>query len=299
MRILSFGEIIWDVYPDRKSLGGAPLNFAMHCAARGAEAAMISSVGDDGPGYQALDIIEMRGVDARYVAINSTRPTGLCRVTLDENKIPSYDLMQNTSYDNIRLSEGIIKEICNKQYDAISFGTLIQRSPTSRKTLRKLVRRLSRNVIGCVFCDVNLRADNYDADSAQFCLKNATALKVSLEEAPALTELGIFPDPADGSPLSLAKALFDTYPQLCRIAMTDGERGAYSMEKEGELLFCPAPRVKVVSTVGAGDSFGAAWLVSLFSGDPPMTALKKAVNYSADVISGTVTLELHRGIKNG
>ena len=286
MKILSFGEIIWDVYPDRKALGGAPLNFAIHCAACGAEAAMISAVGDDPLGYEAMSAIEARKVDSRFIATHSSRPTGRCNVTLDENKIPSYDLARDTAYDFIELSDGWVSEICDGGYDALCFGTLIQRSPKSRSAIRKLVKALKKTGIGCVFCDVNLRAGNYDADSARFCLKSADALKISLEEAPALTKLGLYPATADASPAELAGVLFDTYPELKVIALTDGERGAYSMKRGGELLFCPAPKVKVVSTVGAGDSFGAAWLVSLFSGDGLRDALSRAVGYSADVISG-------------
>ena len=282
MKIISYGEIIWDVYPDRKALGGAPLNFALHASAVGAETAIVSAVGYDGLGDEALGIIGSRGVDTQYVG-RSERPTGRCNVTLDEKKIPSYELMRDTAYDSIALSESDIKKISAEGYDAICFGTLIQRSPISRDTLRDLV---ARSGIRTIFCDVNLRSGNYDAESASFCLENSTLLKVSLEEAPALNSLRLYKTPDDTSPLSIARVLFDSYPCLMNVALTDGERGAYSMSRGGKLIFCPAPKVKVVSTVGAGDSFGAAWLVSLFSGDGESVALEKAVRYSADVISG-------------
>ena len=282
MKILSFGEIIWDVYPDRKALGGAPLNFALHSAACGAEVYMISAVGCDPLGDEAVAETEKRGVSTRFI-LRSDRETGRCNVTLDENKVPSYDLMRDTAYDFISLSDADLDAIKSESFDAVCFGTLIQRGATSRATLRRLMEKVG---FGTVFCDVNLRKGNYDESSVRFCLESATALKVSLEEAPDLGELNIYPPPADGSPVALADTLFSTFTNLRSIVLTDGANGAYSMERGGELIFCPARKVKVISTVGAGDSFGAAWLTSRSAGDTPDLSLRKAVDYSADVISG-------------
>ena len=281
MKILSFGEIIWDVYPDRKTLGGAPLNFALHSAACGADAYMISAVGSDPLGDEAVAETEKRGVNTRFI-LRSDRETGRCNVTLDENKVPSYDLMRDTAYDFISLSDADLDAIKAESFDAVCFGTLIQRGATSRASLRRLMEKVS---FGTVFCDVNLRKGNYDESSVRFCLENATALKVSLEEAPDLGELRIYPSPSDSSPESLADILLSTFSNLRSIVLTDGAHGAYSVERGGRLIFCPARKVKVVSTVGAGDSFGAAWLTSRFAGDVPEISLGKAVDYSADVIS--------------
>ena len=123
MKILSFGEIIWDVYHDRRALGGAPLNFAIHCAARGGEAFMVSAVGDDVLGSEALDAIKSKKVSTEYIFKNS-RPTGRCDVTLDENKVPSYSLMRDTAYDCIEMTDGDIAAISAAGFDAVCFGTL-------------------------------------------------------------------------------------------------------------------------------------------------------------------------------
>ena len=282
MKILSFGEIIWDVYPDRRALGGAPLNFAIHCAARGGEAFMASAVGKDMLGEEALAAMTKKGVSTKYTLKNN-RPTGRCDVTLDENKVPSYDLMRDTAYDFIEFTDNDIRSIAAEDFDAVCFGTLIQRTAVSRETLKKLIRNVSFDT---VFCDVNLRKGNYDADSARFCLENATALKISLEEAPSLTKLGLYSARHTDTPDVLATSIFDEYKKVEHILLTDGEKGAYSIDRGEKPIFCPAKKVKVVSTVGAGDSFGAAWLISRFSGDSPALALQNAVNYSADIISG-------------
>ena len=282
MKILSFGEIIWDVYPDRRALGGAPLNFAIHCAARGGEAFMVSAVGDDGLGSEALDAIKSKKVSTEYIFKNP-RPTGRCDVMLDENKVPSYSLMRDTAYDCIEMTDGDIAAISAARFDAVCFGTLIQRSPISRATLKKLIESVGFET---VFCDVNLRKGNYDAESTLFCLESANVLKISLEEAPELTDMGLYPSPETDTPKALADTLFARFEKLNTVLLTDGENGAYSIDRGEETIFIPAKKVTVVSTVGAGDSFGAAWLISRFSGDSPSLALQNAVNYSADVISG-------------
>ena len=282
MKLLSFGEIIWDVYPDGKALGGAPLNFALHSARLGAETFIISAVGDDMIGKEALELIKARGVSTAYVKTN-THPTGRCDVTLDENKIPTYSLMRNASYDFIDISDEEFKTIAEAKLDAICFGTLIQRNEKSRKTLHRLIESVHFDT---VFCDINLREGNYDKESVLFCLKNANVLKVSLEEAPCLTSLGIYPIPCKSTPQMLAKVLFSSFENLDTILLTDGEHGAYCFNEDYVSLFSPAKRVSVVSTVGAGDSFGAAWLTSHLSGNTPMQSLEKATSYSADVISG-------------
>ena len=282
MKILSFGEIIWDVYHDRRALGGAPLNFAIHCAARGGEAFMVSAVGDDRLGREALDAIKSKKVSTEYIFKNS-RPTGRCDVTLDENKVPSYSLMRDTAYDCIEMTDGDIAAISAAGFDAVCFGTLIQRSPISRATLKKLIESVGFET---VFCDVNLRKGNYDTESTLFCLESANVLKISLEEAPELTDMGLYPSPGSDTPRALSDTLFTRFEKLNTVLLTDGENGAYSIDRGEEIIFMPAKKVTVVSTVGAGDSFGAAWLVSRFSGDSPALALQNAVIYSADVISG-------------
>ena len=127
MKILSFGEIIWDVYPDERTLGGAPLNFAAHTAAMGTDAYIMSAVGDDILGREALALAEGSGVNTEYVSILPEFPTGRCDVKIDSRGIPTYTLAENTAYDNIAY--------CNlaESFDVFAFGTLALRCEHNRQ----------------------------------------------------------------------------------------------------------------------------------------------------------------------
>ena len=179
MKIVAFGEIIWDIYPDERCIGGAPLNFTAHAAQLGAQALLISAVGDDALGVAAREQLRHFGVDDAAISTVSGKPTGQCIVTVDGQNTPHYDLLSDTAYDAI---------FCDAvpNCDAFVFGTLIQRSRYNRRTLQQL---LENGHFGEVFCDLNIRPPYYDAESVERCLRYATILKVSREELPAVTQL--------------------------------------------------------------------------------------------------------------
>ena len=279
--ILSIGEIIWDVYPESREIGGAPLNFAAHCALCGAHSLLLSAVGKDELGTEALQFAKHVGVVTDLVACVDA-PTGQCTVTLNENGIPSYCIEPNAAYDHIAVSANVKKEIVSGM-DACAFGTLIQRTSAARETLKELLQLGSFREI---FCDINLRPASYDRESILFCLKNATILKLSREEEPILRQLGIYDAPTD-APKDILHALATTFGQLHTVLLTDGGNGSYAWHRDGDLiLFEPAfDAGPVISTVGAGDSFGAAWLVSHLSGDGFGESLHKAAVRSGTVVA--------------
>ena len=183
-KILSFGEIIWDVYEKGAVIGGAALNFSAHAARCGQETYMFSAVGQDALGREAIDIIHTFGVRTDFIK-HADKETGRCLVRLDKNGVPSYHVVQDVAYDHITVSNHDIIAIRELAPDALYFGTLIQRSATSRAALHKLCQACS---FGEIICDINLRKDCYDSASVAFCLNNATILKVSEEEEPLLRE---------------------------------------------------------------------------------------------------------------
>lgn len=282
-RILSFGEIIWDIYSTDKLIGGAGLNFTAHCAKCGADSFMFSAVGDDDLGLSAKAAISGFGVDQRFIK-SSKKSTGQCIVTLDEKGVPSYNVLSDVAYDNIPVTDDNIEEINKLGFDALYFGTLIQRSPVSRASLHKLCSTCSFKE---KICDVNLRNGCYDSDSARFCLENATVLKISIEEEPQLRSLDLY-ECGGNSPENIAKAISSKYPQIKYLIITLGGDGAFVYCSDDCHSFYESARpVKVSSTVGAGDSFIAAWATFYLSGYSPKSATKKAVDLSGFVVSKT------------
>lgn len=282
-RILAVGEIIWDVYPDRRVIGGAPLNFAAHAARCGAKSALFSAVGEDALGDAAMEALCAFGVDTALVKRNA-RPTGQCLVTLDAQAIPHYEVLRNMAYDHLRLSEQDRAIIRARHPDALYFGTLIQRAPGSRLALRQLVQD---DRFETVFCDVNLRQDCYDAESVRFCLEQATILKVSIEEEPALRSFGFYA-PEKNTPRGIAQALCGRFGNLKTVLITLGREGSYGYEAaSGRDCLQAAIGDRVVSTVGAGDSFSAAFLTGYLAGQPMEVCMRKAAAVSGFVVTRT------------
>ena len=273
MRIVAFGEIIWDIYPDERCIGGAPLNFAAHAAKLGAGVQLISAVGDDDLGAAAREALSRFGVDDSAVATVSGKPTGQCLVTLDEESKPHYDLLADAAYDAISCDA---MPVC----DAFAFGTLIQRSEHNRRTLQRL---LESGCLGEVFCDLNIRPPHYDVESVERCLRHATMLKVSREELPAVTQL-LYGQSLDVE-AAVARLCAD-HPniRLCLITLDCDGALAYNAAT-GKTYRRAAEAVDVVSTVGAGDSFGAAFLVTYLRTGGIDAALQKAVEVSAFVVA--------------
>lgn len=279
--ILSIGEIIWDVYPESREIGGAPLNFAAHCTICGAEGLLLSAVGKDELGDEALAFLQRVGIDARFVD-RVDAPTGQCTVTLDGKGVPHYCIEPDVAYDHVSLSPSV-RDFVEKGVDACCFGTLIQRTPEARATLRELLR-VGR--FGEVFCDVNLRPNSYDAESARLCMEHATILKLSREEEPLLRKMQLYKAESE-EPADLLRAIKDTFQNLHTVLLTDGKNGSYAYHRnENRILHEPAHHAgPVVSTVGAGDSFGAAWLVSYLTGESPTESLRKASLRSGQVVA--------------
>ena len=239
--VISFGEILWDVIDGVPHIGGAPFNFAAHAAKCGLKSGIVSAVGDDELGRDALKAATGFGVDVSQVSVHPVLPTGTVNVTL-QNGIPSYEIVQPVAWDEIALPERL-----HSTPRAFYFGTLSQRGPLSAATLSELLRKFESSI---VFFDVNLRQDFWDAEIVGKGLANADILKVNDEE---MNRLGFVPDD-----------LLARFPRLKIIVETRGALGCRIASRKGERFESPAfTDEPVVDTVGAGDSFSAAFLASL------------------------------------
>ena len=272
MKILSFGEILWDVYPDESYIGGAPLNFAAHLKKHGEEVYMLSALGEDSLGERARHVLEEWGINVEYVSVLKDKETGKCLVTLDENSLPSYNLLYDVAYDFI--DSGVVTE----NFDVLYFGTLALRSVGNLNSIKAL---LEKGVFGEVFVDVNIRPPFYSKESVELAINNATILKVSLEELYEVASLLDMKESEDYK--AFAKELKKKNPWLKCIIITLGADGAYALE-HGE-YYCPAEKACVVSTVGAGDSFSASFLHKYLKGNNVKDCLKYASRVAGFVVS--------------
>ena len=271
MNVLSFGEVLWDVYPDNKYIGGAPLNFAAHFVKNGGKASMLSAVGNDELGHETIKVVEGFGVGTNYIAIHNHKETGKCLVTLNEKMIPSYNLLSDVAYDEISYPQ------LNEDFDVLYFGTLALRSEANLDSLNKVLKNYTFKE---VFVDMNIRPPHYSKQSIELALQKATLIKISDEELPTVLKEMNLDETTD------AKALCDLYPQLKVVMITKGEKGSsVYCKEEGQEYAIEAKKVEVVSTVGAGDSFSASFLASYLKGASIDECLEKATEISAYVVS--------------
>lgn len=275
MRLLAFGEVLWDVYPDNKYIGGAPLNFAAHSAKLGADSFLLSAVGDDELAKDTLSAVEDFGVNTDYVTTVNDKETGKCLVTLDEKSVPSYNLLNDVAWDYISLKENTDK------FDVLYFGTLALRSEYNKGTLSKL---LQNEKFSEVFVDVNIRAPFYSDGVIDFAFKNATILKISDEELK--TTLKAVNIDLTNDLEAISRSIVAKYSNIKILIITCGGEGATAFDSaSGEFCKVSSEKAEVVSTVGAGDSFSAAFLSKYFVGVGLEESLKFASRVAAFVVS--------------
>lgn len=274
IKAMVFGEILWDVFGEEKTVGGAPFNFAAHLAALGGSVEFCSAVGQDKLGDAAIQSIRRLGVSERYTA-RIPLPTGACYVTLDGNETPKYDLLRNAAYDNIPMP------VITGEYDLLYVGTLARRSPVSRDTARALL--VSGNFRE-VFVDINVRKPDISREVLEESLCRATILKLSREEAACLWEFGLLPAQKDEE--AIAEALTKQYPNLHLALLTLDKEGAMLYDaRSGRSIRSIRPVNPLVSAVGAGDSFSACFAWNYLSGRSLAEALDRAVLLSDYVVT--------------
>ena len=273
MRIASIGEIVWDILPEGKQLGGAPVNFAFYAAQFGAEACPVTALGDDALGQEALDTLGRTGLNLNLIQVNAL-PTGRVLVSLDDAGIPSYDIVRNVAWDDIECTGDALEFV--RGADAICWGSLAQRSRRSRESLLSLVDAAGKDCLK-VF-DINIRQDFYSKELVEESLRRADVLKLNEDELPLLQNLLGIP----GEQEQAIGELISRY-SLTELVFTQGARCSSIHDASGVLSWLPTPKVRVADTVGAGDSFTAAYIASRLGGKDAAEAHRIAVKVSAYV----------------
>lgn len=260
MSVVCFGEILWDELPAGKEIGGAPFNVAADLKKSGIDVHLISGVGNDVLGKEALNALEKIGLSTDLVQVND-QATGLVLVQLDKVGTPSYEILGNRSWDHIYLTPELTQTLNEAEF--LVFGTLIFRSSISSKTIRSLLNDFQ----GKCIVDVNFRKPFYSKDLTDEVLGYADILKINEEE---LNEISVWSG-IQGEQKQVMQMLADLY-SLEMVILTKGSDGSV-LYKNGDFFEMEAVDVKVENTVGAGDAFLAGIIYCLINKKEPEEAL--------------------------
>ncbi len=265
--IVGIGEMLWDMLPAGKQLGGAPMNFAYWADYLGGQVFTISSVGNDELGEEILLRLKNIYLDAKFVQKNNEYPTGTVDVKIDDAGKPEYIIHENAAWDFIRWNDGL-KQLAEKA-DAVCFGSLAQRSASSEITISKFLESTNGNCINLF--DINLRQHYYNKKIIENSLNKASVLKLNDDELPVVGEIfGL-----SGSDEKIIQKLIDRF-ELDLVALTRGANGSLLISKN-EISEYPGVKVDIVDTVGAGDSFSAAIVIGMLE-EKTLTEINESAN---------------------
>jgi fructokinase len=274
MRVLAFGEILWDVINGAEHLGGAPFNFAAHIVQCANDSFIISRLGTDLLGKRAFNKSKDYKVDVSLIEWDEIYPTGTVDVTLTEGQ-PNYTIRENVAYDFIN-ANAALSFLENNEVDVFYFGSLAQRNEASRHALYKI---LALGKFQHVFYDVNLRKYGYTESLVKASLKMCTIFKLNSDEVPVIASwlTGIH-----HTQESFCRCIKALYPNIELIIITASEKGCYIFIRS-EILYIPGTPVTVSDAVGAGDAFSAAFMHVYASVGDALTAAQVANEVGAYV----------------
>jgi fructokinase len=257
-QIVGVGEVLWDLLPAGKQLGGAPANFVCHAHALSAAARLVSRVGRDASGREILDRFAALGVPTEAIAEDAEAPTGSVSVQVGPDGQPRFTIHENVAWDRLVASEEALSAMAGA--NAICFGTLAQRTEVARQAIATLLAATRPEALR-IF-DINLRPPFIDGDVITTSLAAANVLKLNEQELPVLAELfGL-----DGSPARQVAELAERF-SLRLVALTRGSEGSL-LFADGAPFEQPAFPTTVRDAVGAGDSFTAAVTMGMLLGWP-------------------------------
>ena len=272
--VVGMGEALWDVLPEGKKIGGAPANFAYHVSQFGLPGYVVSAVGEDALGKEILENLTSKGLT--YLIPEVPYPTGTVQVEIDQAGIPQYDIKENVAWDNIPYTAHL--QAIAENTKAVCFGSLAQRNIVSRTTINRFLDAMPKLKDSLVVFDVNLRQGFYNKEILCNSMKRCNILKINDEELITISRMFGYPgiDLQDKCWILLGKY------NLKMLILTCGINGSYVFAP-GNVSFQPTPKVEVADTVGAGDSFTAAFIANILKGKSVAESHALAVQTSAFV----------------
>jgi fructokinase len=281
--ILSIGEILFDIFPEYKRIGGAPFNFAFHLKNLGIPARFISRIGDDADGKEILQQLKHRGFFTDNIQIDHRHPTGRVMVKLDARGVPEFNILQNMAYDHIAFDPSIASML-DENPDLIYFGSLIQRSPRGFQTLHNILTRRNRQHTKCLY-DINLRPQCFSKTIITESLKQTDVLKLNDEELEIIKQMFGF-EKKSSAIIEFLITEFD----IEMISLTKGQKGSCLYTKNEAFCTAPISTGKIVDTVGAGDAYTAILATGYLNTWHPERILKVATEFASRIceIEGAV-----------
>ena len=270
--IVGIGEILWDVFPQGKVLGGAPANFAYHVSQFGFNGYAVSAIGKDADGNELVELLNDKQLRTHIEEVNF--PTGTVQVTLSGKGIPHYEICEGVAWDNIPFTDEL--RSLAQRTKTVCFGSLAQRSPVSYATINRFLEEVPEGAMK-IF-DINLRQSFYTRELIETSLQKCNVLKINDDEVKLVATLFGWDDHSE---IEVARRLIKSYA-LDILVLTKGTEGSYVFTAT-ETSYLPTPCVEVADTVGAGDSFTAGFVASLLQGKSITEAHQKAVDVSAFV----------------
>lgn len=272
--VVGMGEALWDVLPEGKKIGGAPANFAYHVSQFGLTSCVVSAVGPDALGKEIQENLTSKGLN--HLIAEVPYPTGTVQVEIDQAGVPQYEIKENVAWDNIPYTAQL--EALAKRTQAVCFGSLAQRNVVSRETINRFLDAMPQTEDSLVVFDVNLRQGFYNKEILCNSMRRCNILKINDEELVTVSRMFGYPgiDLQDKCWILMGKY------NLKMLILTCGINGSYVFTP-GNVSFQPTPKVDVADTVGAGDSFTAAFIASILKGKSVAEAHSIAVRTSAFV----------------
>ena len=266
--VVGIGELLWDVLPTGKRAGGAPINFVYHATQMGAEGYAVSAVGNDLSGTEIVQELEKNHISNSLGTVEY--PTGSVMVELKDG-IPTYTIIEGVAWDHIPLTQESIDLV--KRADAICYGTLALRSQASKETILTLLSYAREDALR--FFDINIRQSYYSKELIETLLHKANVFKVNDEELVLLRSMCDL----EGADEEVCRKMLRKY-NLRYVILTAGSTfsSIYSPDEQSTI---PTPKVQVVDTVGAGDSFSGAFVYSILTGKSLREAHQLAVETAA------------------
>ena len=281
INIISIGEILWDIFPDKKILGGAPANFVFHARQFGSDATLFTALGNDQQGLDLEKIAAKAGIIMQSSRVS--HPTGTAEIILNNEQVPTYKLNDDCAWDHIPLTNNL--KIFAAKADLIVFGTIAQRNFESRNTIKKALK-LSKPSSKILF-DINLRLNFYTKEIIEESLSAANYLKLNDEEESVLVNL---------FNKNIEQIISDFNLELA--ILTLGPKGS-KIITSNSMSECPAAKCKIVDTVGAGDSFTAFFIINYLKGMSISESQKKASKVAAYVCAHNgATVQIPKNLKS-